>query len=96
MRLELELDGTLLGKRQQEWAQHLANPAQNPLLNRAEFAGGEVVLENDLCVYTYDSRYTDGLPFSGLIVTKRPCATVFDLTPAEAAATHALLAEVAT
>lgn len=94
MEVTVRLDGTLLGKREQEWAQHLANPAQNPLLNRAEFAGGEVVMENDLCVYTYDSRYTDGLPFSGLIVTKRPCATVFDLTPAEAAATHALLAEV--
>lgn len=94
MRLTLTLDGTLLAKRQQEWAQHLANPAQNPLLNRAEFERGEVVLENDLCVYTHDSRYTDGLPYSGLIVTKRTCATVFDLTPAEAAATHALLAEV--
>jgi diadenosine tetraphosphate (Ap4A) HIT family hydrolase/N-acetylglutamate synthase-like GNAT family acetyltransferase len=94
MEVTVRLDGTLLGKRQQEWAHYLANPAQNPLSTRAEFEGGEVLLENDLCVYTYDSRYTDGLPYSGLIVTKRPCATVFDLTPAEAAATHELLAEV--
>lgn len=94
MDVTVRLDGTLLAKRQQEWAQHLANPAENPLSTRADFAGGEVLLENDLCVYTYDSRYTDGLPYSGLIVTKRPCATVFDLTPAEAAATHAFLAEV--
>ncbi|MFB9990671.1 GNAT family N-acetyltransferase [Deinococcus oregonensis] len=94
MDVTVKLDGTLLAKRQQEWAHHLANPAENPLSTRADFEGGEIVLENDLCVYTYDSRYTDGLPYSGLIVTKRPCATVFDLTPAEAAATHALLIEV--
>ena len=56
--------------------------------------GGEVVLENDLCVYTQDSRYFEGLRYSGLIVTRRPCASVFDLTPVESAATHALLAEV--
>ena len=31
---------------------------------------------------------------SGVIVTKRPCETVFDLTPEEAAAVHALLHEV--
>lgn len=96
MDVTVRLDGTLLGKRQQEWTDYLANPAGNPLLNRAEFERGEVLLENDLCLYTYDSRYTDGLPYSGLIVTKRPCATVFDLTPEEAAAIHTLLAEVKT
>ena len=94
MRVEIELDGTLLGRRQEEWAGHLGNPDTNPLATRSDFAGGEVVLENELCVYTQDSRYAEGLPYSGLIVTKRSCQTVFDLTPAEAAATHALLAEV--
>ena len=90
----MELDDALLGKRQQEWDFWLANPAKNPLSTRADFAGGEVLLENDLCVYVQDSRYSDGLTASGFIVTRRPCETVFDLTPAEAAATHALLAEV--
>ncbi|TSA86884.1 HIT domain-containing protein [Deinococcus detaillensis] len=90
----MELGGTLLGKRQAEWAHHLAHPDGNPLSTRAEFAGGEVLLENEWCVYSQDSRYADGLPYSGFIVTKRPCQTVFDLTPEEAAATHALLAEV--
>ena len=96
MKLEVELDGTLLGRRQAEWANYLANPAENPLLPHPDgrVHGGEVTLENDLCLYTQDSRYSDGLPYSGLIVTKRPCQTVFDLTPAEAAATHALLAGV--
>nr|WP_255639108.1 HIT domain-containing protein [Deinococcus betulae] len=88
------MDGTLLATRQQEWAAHLAAPHQNPLTTRAEFAGGEVLLDNELCVYTQDARYAEGLPFSGLIVPRRPCETVFDLTPEEAAATHALLAEV--
>ena len=41
-----------------------------------------------------DSRYKDCLINAGYIVTKRPCETVFDLTPEEAAATHAVLAEV--
>lgn len=94
MKVTVTLDGTLLKKREAEWAHFLANPDQNSLSTRAEFAGGEVVLENELCVYTQDARYADGLPHSGLIVTKRPCETVFDLTPEEAAATHALLAEV--
>jgi diadenosine tetraphosphate (Ap4A) HIT family hydrolase len=94
MRVEIELDGTLLGKRQQEWSGYLENPDTNPLTERADFAGGEVLLENAYCVYTQDSRYFDGLPYSGLIVTRRPCQTVFDLTAEEAAATHALLAEV--
>lgn len=93
MKVCLELDGTLLAARQREWAGHLADPAANPLRN-GQMLGGEVVLDNALCVYTQDSRYFDGLPHSGLIVTKRPCESVFDLTPAESAATHALLAEV--
>ncbi|GGL91976.1 hypothetical protein GCM10010840_32650 [Deinococcus aerolatus] len=96
MDVTVRLDGTLLHKRQQEWAHWLANPVENPLSTRAEFAGGEMVLENELCVYTQDSRYFEGLPYSGLIVTKRPCETVFDLTLAEAAAVHTLLAEVRT
>jgi N-acetylglutamate synthase-like GNAT family acetyltransferase len=94
MNVEIQLNGSLLSERQTEWSHWLDHPDQNPLVTRAGFAGGEVLLENDLCVYTQDSRYSDGLPFSGLIVTRRPCETVFDMTPAEAAATHALLAEV--
>jgi len=94
VKVTVTLDGTLLKKREAEWAHWLENAAQNPLSTREEFTGGEVLLENDLCVYTQDARYSEGLPHSGLIVTKRPCETVFDLTPAEAAATHALLAEV--
>lgn len=94
MNVIVKLDGTLLNKRAEEWAHWLAHPDENPLSARADFGGGEVVLENDLCIYTQDARYFDGLPYSGLIVTKRPCVTVFDLTPEEAAATHALLAEV--
>ncbi len=94
MNVAVELDGTLLGKRQWEWDHWLANPAENPLSTRADFAGAEVRLENELCVYVQDSRYGDGLTASGFIVTRRPCQTVFDLTPAEAAATHTLLSEV--
>ncbi|WP_407540745.1 GNAT family N-acetyltransferase [Deinococcus radiomollis] len=92
--MTVELDGTLLAKRQTEWEHWLANPDRNPLSTGADFVGSEVRLENELCVYVQDSRYSDGLIASGLIVTKRPCQTVFDLTPAEIAATHALLAEV--
>jgi N-acetylglutamate synthase-like GNAT family acetyltransferase len=92
--VSVELDGTLLALRQQEWDFWQANPAENPLSTRVDFAGGEVLLENELCVYVQDSRYGDGLAYSGFIVTRRPCETVFDLTPEEAAATHALLAEV--
>ncbi|ULH14569.1 GNAT family N-acetyltransferase [Deinococcus sp. KNUC1210] len=94
MKLTLELDGTLLDRRQAEWAQHLAHPAENPLSTRASFTDGELLLENALCVYSQDSRFSDGLPYSGFIVTKRPCETVFDLTPEELVATHALLSEV--
>ncbi|AWN24546.1 histidine triad (HIT) protein [Deinococcus irradiatisoli] len=90
----MELNGTLLVKRQEEWAHWLAHPHENPLLSRDEFAGGEVLLENELCVYTQDARYADGLPHAGLIVTKRACQSVFDLTPAEVLAVHELLAEV--
>ena len=94
MNVTLPLDGSLLPRREREWAGWLARPHENPLSTRADFASGEVVLENDLCVYTQDARYADGLPYSGLIVTRRPCETVFDLTLQEAAAVHALLAEV--
>ncbi len=94
MKLVVELDGTLLARRQQEWDHWRANPAENPLSTRAGFAAGEVLLENELCVYVQDSRHGDGLPASGFIVTKEVRQTVFDLTPAEAAATHALLVEV--
>jgi diadenosine tetraphosphate (Ap4A) HIT family hydrolase len=94
MDVTVRLDGNLLGRRQEEWAHWLAHPQENPLSTRAEFADGEVVIENELCVSTQDSRYFEGLSSSGLIVTKRPCETVFDLTPAEVSAVHALLAEV--
>lgn len=94
MEVTVHLDGILLEKRQQEWAHWLAHPTENLLSTRASFAGAEVVLENELCVYVQDSRYGDGLRASGHIVTRRPCESVFDLTPAEAAAVHTLLAEV--
>lgn len=90
----MKLDGTLLGKRREEWAHWLAHPQENPLSTRASSGEAEVLLENELCVYAQDSRYFEGLPHSGLIVTKRRCETVFDLTPAEASAVHTLLAEV--
>ena len=92
--MTVKLDGAPLARRQAEWAHHLAHPEENPLSTRSDFAGGEVLLENDLCVYVQDSRHGDGLPASGIIVTKAVRATVFDLTPQEVAATHALLAEV--
>ncbi|UQN07279.1 GNAT family N-acetyltransferase [Deinococcus sp. QL22] len=97
MDVTVRLDGTLLTKRQQEWAQHLANPAKNPLLPTADgrLSGDGFTLQNELCVYSQlQPQYAEGLLYSGLIVTKRPCATVFDLTPKEAAATHELLAKV--
>ena len=94
MKLVVELDGTLLARRQQEWDHWRASPAENPLSTRADFGAAEVLLENDLCVYVQDSRYGDGLPNAGFVVTKEVRQTVFDLTPAEVAATHALLAEV--
>ncbi|EYB69588.1 histidine triad (HIT) protein [Deinococcus phoenicis] len=94
MNVTVRLDGTLLQKREEEWAHWLAHPAENPLSTRETFGGAEVVLENELCVYVQDSRYGDGLRHAGYIVTKAVRQTVFDLTPEEAAATHALLAEV--
>ncbi len=94
MRLEVELGAPLLHRRQQEWDHWLAHPAENPLSTRADFGQAEVVLENDLCVYVQDARYAEGLPYSGYIVTRAPRQSVFDLTPAEVADTHALLATV--
>ena len=96
MKIDVELDGTLLGRRQVEWAHWLANPAENSLVPDVlgKHSGDGFTLQNELCVYTQNSHYSDGLPYSELIVTKRPCQTVFDLTLAEATATHALLAEV--
>ena len=99
MKVEVELDGTLLQKREQEWAHHLTQPQENPLIPDAagKLSGKRerVTLQNDLCVYSQlEPQYAEGLLHSGLIVTKRPCETVFDLTPEEAAAVHALLAEV--
>ncbi|MFC4453047.1 GNAT family N-acetyltransferase [Deinococcus sonorensis] len=94
MDVTARLDGTLLEQREQEWQHWLAHPDENPLSTRADFTDGEVLLENDLCVYTQDARYSDGLPYAGLIVTRTPRQTVFDLTPEEVLATHRLLAEV--
>ena len=97
MKVYVELDSTLLGRRQEEWAHHLANPAQNPPVpdESGRLSGDGFTMQNDLCVYSQlQSQYAEGLLHSGIIVTKRPCQTVFDLTPAEAAATHALLAGV--
>ncbi|WP_293912360.1 HIT domain-containing protein [Deinococcus sp.] len=91
--LQVVLDDTLLHQRQQEWAHWAADPETNPLRHE-RLLEHEFTLQNDHCVYSLDSRFSDGLPHSGIIVTRRPCATVFDLTPAEASATHALLAEV--
>jgi len=97
VKIDVELDGTLLGRRQAEWAHWLANPDQNPLVPDVlgRLSGDGFTLQNDLCVYSQlQPRYAEGLLHSGIIVTKRPCQTVFDLTPAETAATHALLVEV--
>ncbi|MPY67437.1 HIT domain-containing protein [Deinococcus sp. SDU3-2] len=97
MKVTVSLDGTLLAKREAEWEQFLAQPEDNPLVPNAEgrLTGEGWTIQNDLCVYSQlQPQYAEGLPYSGIIVTKRPCQTVFDLTPEEAAATHALLAEV--
>ena len=94
MKLAVELTGEILAARQREWAHWQAHPQDNPYLTRADFAGSEVLLENELCIYSQHSAHWEGLPYSGIIITRRPCETVFDLTPAEAAAMHALLAEV--
>ena len=96
MKLTLELDGTLLHQRQREWAHWTTHLDENPF-QPERLQGGQFTLHNDLCIYSQlEARYAEGLPHSGIIVTRRPCASVFDLTPAEAAATHALLAEVRT
>ncbi|WP_264775429.1 HIT family protein [Deinococcus aetherius] len=93
----MNLDETLLAGREAEWARWLAHPGENPLLpdTAGRLSGEGWTIQNDLCVYSQlQPQYAEGLPHSGIIVTRRPCATVFDLTPEEAAATHALLAEV--
>ncbi len=99
MKVTVNLDGTLLGKREEEWAHWLANPEENPLVPdmAGRLTGDGFTLQNDLCVYSQlapHPQYAEGLPFSGIIVTRRPCPTVFEMTPEEVAATHALLAEV--
>lgn len=97
MDVTIALNGTLLAARQKEWAEHLAAPHENPLLpNEAgQLNGNGFTLQNELCVYSQlKPEYAEGLPYSGIIVTRRPCGTVFDLTPEEASAVHALLAEV--
>lgn len=99
MKFEVQLGGTLLQKREQEWAHYLAQPQENPLIpDKAGRLRGEnqrFTLQNDLCVYSQlEPQYAEGLLHSGVIVTRRPCETVFDLTPEEAAAVHALLHEV--
>ncbi|WP_425146659.1 GNAT family N-acetyltransferase [Deinococcus sp.] len=93
MKLTLELEATLLARRQAEWAHWRAHPDLNPLLS-GPMLSGEVSLKNDLCIYTQNAAFSDGLPYSGIIVTRRPCETVFDLTPDEVADTHALLTQV--
>jgi len=97
VKVTVNLDGTLLAKREAEWAHWLENAAENPLVPNAEghLSGEGWTIQNELCVYSQlQPQYAEGLLYSGIIVTKRPCATVFDLTPEEAAATHALLAQV--
>ncbi|GAA5534659.1 histidine triad (HIT) protein [Deinococcus aluminii] len=97
MKVTVNLDGTLLPKREEEWAHWLAHPDENPLVpDTAGRPSGEGwTIQNDLGVYSQrQPQYAEGLRYSGIIVTKRPCQTVFDLTPGEAAAPHALLAEV--
>ena len=94
MKFEVQLGGTLLQKREQEWAHYLAQPQENPLIpDKAGRLRGEnqrFTLQNDLCVYSQlEPQYAEGLLHSGVIVTRRPCETVFDLTPEEAAAVHA-------
>ena len=63
----------------------------NPFLD-GTFPGQTVVLENDLCAFVTAPQ--DVLQGSGLIVTKAPRETVFDLTPEEWAATFELLQRV--
>lgn len=88
------LDGSQLRKYKQQWAEHLAHPEKNPLLDDAGLRQNALVLENELCLYSQNPQFSDGLLGSGIIVTKAPRATLFDLTPEEWAATYSLLHEV--
>lgn len=97
MNVTVRLDGTLLKKREEEWAHWLAHAGENPLVPDAagRLTGDAFTLGNDLCVYSQLApEFAEGLPFSGIIVPRRPCPTVFDLTPEEAATTPSLLAQV--
>ncbi|WP_019585495.1 HIT family protein [Deinococcus apachensis] len=97
MKVTVNLDGTLLEKREEEWAHWLAHAGENPLVPdvAGRLTADGFTIQNDLCVYSQLApQYAEGLPFSGIIVTKRPCPTVFEMTPGEVAAAHALLAEV--
>ncbi|RTR22839.1 HIT family protein [Deinococcus radiophilus] len=99
MDLTVRLDGTLLKRREEEWAHWLAHPQDNPLVPDADghlSAHPERLnLQNELCIYSaLEPEFAEGLPYSGIIVTRRRCESVFDLTPAEVAATHTLLGQV--
>lgn len=63
----------------------------NPFLD-GSFPEQQVVLENTHCVFVRTPQPV--LEGSGLIVTRTPRETVFDLTPEEWAATYELLQEV--
>lgn len=54
MKVTVNLDGTLLGKREEEWAHWQTHPGENPLVpNTQGRLGGEGwTLQNDLCVYS--------------------------------------------
>ncbi|GMA14051.1 histidine triad (HIT) protein [Deinococcus metallilatus] len=96
MKVTVDLDGALLPKRE-EWARWLAHSDENPLVpdTAGRLSGEGWTIQNDLGVYSQrQPRYAEGPLYSGISITERPCQTVFDLTPEEAAATHALLAEV--
>ena len=94
MKVRLLLDGSQFRKYKQQWAEHLAHPEKNPLLDDAALRQNAFVLENDLCLYSQNPRFSDGLTGSGIIITKAPRATVFDLTPEEWTATYELLQQV--
>ncbi|GGO37824.1 HIT family protein [Deinococcus humi] len=97
MDVTVTLDENLLGKRQAEWAHWLAHPQENPLLpdDSGQLNGAGSTIQNELCVYSQlQPQHSEGLLHSGIIVTRRPCASVFDLTSAEVSGVHALLAEV--
>lgn len=94
MNLSFLLDGSQLRKYKQQWTEHLAHPEKNPLLDDAGLRRNSFVLENELCLYSQNPQFSDGLLGSGIIVTRAPRATLFDLTPEEWAATYSLLHEV--